>query len=315
MAFKHLVDRFVIMYIYGHKKGFAANKGVVSFDFKSHQKQVRSINQLVIVMMSIFVGSMTVFFSTRAKGNIMLLPHAIACGLLLFLLICVFIGYYTSLNLRTFFFQKIWYPLKRHWTKDHLVEDELTANGNYVDSLPSNLAQSDSGSMYLKPPVPTPSLRVKTGVALLDQGKKKRRVKSFDVDKFSNFDVDELPKRTSLQVDDPKPQTPESPLTAPTRLMRRERGHIRGSRSYGSDEFTQIFYPSAGVAVTPTRVTEATSTEKPSVYQSKRFRQAYEPPFKYLQLLDSPIKKREKKNFLDVPTSDEISIRSTDIDT
>jgi hypothetical protein len=299
MGFKHLVDRFVIMYIYGHKKRFAANKGVLSFDFKSHQKQVRSINQLVIVMMCIFVGSMTIFFSTRVRGTMMLLPHAILSGILLLVLICVFIGYYTSLNFKTFFFQRIWYPLKRRWTKD-VVQDDAAYMSNYEPTQPSNLVQSSSGSMYLKPPLPT---KLKTGKPILDD-KRKRRVRSFDI--LEKISKDQLsasppPSPLSISIDDVAisvsvkdtltlPATPDSPLTgAPVgRLRHTERRHKRGTRSYGSDEFTQMFYPSTGVAVTPSRLTP-TSLDgdrlPPSIYLSKRFRQAYEPPFKYLQLL------------------------------
>ncbi|KAL0484465.1 11 TM domain-containing transmembrane protein [Acrasis kona] len=304
ILFKHLVDRYVIMYIYGHKKRFAANKGVLSFDFKSHQKQVRSINQLVIIMLTIFVASMTIFFSTRVRGTgAALLPHAIACGLLTLFLIGVNIAYFTSLNFRYWFKQKIYYPLKVRWTKQRGEDDaDLGSDMDYVISEqripsnpipPQNFLHTRTGSMINAANVPaSPSNNLidfmhKTGTDVLDKTRKKRerearRSKSFELPAWQN-------KENVLLVDNEtggiESSNPIRHQSSNLELSSVKKPEERSNRSYCEDEFTSMMFPSSGVSISPA-VPVVNNNNIPSVHLSKRFRQAYEPPFKYLQILE-----------------------------
>ena len=112
MIFKHLVDRYVIMYIYGHVSEGAC-KGVLTSNFKSHRKLVTLICSLVMSIMAIYHGSMTLFFGIRIKANAWFIMHTVFSGLAFMGIMGVWFMYFTkNTTAKTFIKQRIFKPIK-----------------------------------------------------------------------------------------------------------------------------------------------------------------------------------------------------------
>jgi hypothetical protein len=125
LVVKHLVDRYVIMYIYGHKP--QAARGVLSFDFKAHRKQTNLTIQMMTLSMFIFVFALTIFFATRVHSS-SVLPHTIIVGLLLGVLaIVVFFEYMKSIPFLEFIKYKIMWCLGFSFTEPTKI-DPVSAN-------------------------------------------------------------------------------------------------------------------------------------------------------------------------------------------
>jgi hypothetical protein len=102
MILKHLIDRYVIMYIYGHKKHAA--RGVLSFDFKAHKKQTDLVSQLMLMNIVIFLMAMTIFYATKVQGSSALLPHTIIVATFLGVVTLVWLlEYANTISVLSFF--------------------------------------------------------------------------------------------------------------------------------------------------------------------------------------------------------------------
>ncbi|KAG2392209.1 hypothetical protein C9374_012461 [Naegleria lovaniensis] len=112
LIFKHLVDRYVIMYIYGHVAEGAC-QGVLTNNFKSHRKLISLLCSLVMAIMAIYHGSMTLFFGIRIKANAWFISHTVLSGIAFAGIMAVWFTYFTkNTTAKDFIRQRIFKPIR-----------------------------------------------------------------------------------------------------------------------------------------------------------------------------------------------------------
>ncbi|KAL9658270.1 hypothetical protein ABK040_015593 [Willaertia magna] len=116
LIFKHLVDRYVIMYIYGHLQTNAC-KDVVTSNFKSHKKLVHLISTLVIFILIIYHGCLALFFGIKISSMPWVIPHMVI-QIITTLAVTIFWFFYYTKNsaAKAFLQQRFLKPLKNIYT-------------------------------------------------------------------------------------------------------------------------------------------------------------------------------------------------------
>ncbi|KAF0978666.1 hypothetical protein FDP41_002486 [Naegleria fowleri] len=125
LFFKHLVDRYVIMYIYGHVAEGAC-QGVLTNNFKSHRKLISLLCSLVMSIMAIYHGSMTLFFGIRIKANAWFISHTVLSGIAFTGIMVVWFTYFTkNTTAKDFIRQRIFKPIRNIF-----LTGSITSNTN-----------------------------------------------------------------------------------------------------------------------------------------------------------------------------------------